>query len=103
MTEGMWLWVDVQDCFQRGFARGWACGDGVVAGKKLPAVLVGIEDGERERAEREGDVLRFAWGEFHPLPRGEALVVFAGGGRKSDVDLRDFGTFGFAGVADGEF
>ena len=42
----MCLGLHVEGGLQRGFAGGWACGDGVVAGKKLPAVLVGVEDGE---------------------------------------------------------
>src|SRR5271170_3745801 len=101
MTEG-WLWVDVQCGLERGFAGRWACGDDVVAGKKLPAVLVCVEDSEGEWVEGDGYVFGFAGSEFDALPRGEALVVFAGGCGKSYVDLGDFGAFGFAGVADGE-
>ena len=67
------LGMNVQRGFEWSFAGRWAGGDGVVAGEKLPAVLVGVEDGEGERVEGEGYVFRFAGCELDTLPRGEAL------------------------------
>jgi hypothetical protein len=70
---------DVNGGVQRCVGGGGAGEDGVVAGREDEAVLAGIEDGEVERVELDGDSFRLAGGESNALPADEALeVVFAG-------------------------
>ncbi len=83
-------------------AGGCSGHDFVVARQKLPGVVVRVEDRKIQRVERQGDVLRFAGGQFDSLPRYEALVVLVGRRRQGSVDLSDLGTFLRAGVANGE-
>jgi len=59
----------VESSFKRIITGGWPSRHGVVAGKQLPTVLIGIEHSERERMQRERDLLRLARSQLYALPR----------------------------------
>ena len=55
-------------CVERGIVGGGAGHHFVIAGEELPGVFGGVEDGEVERVEGQGDGLRFAGCEGDALP-----------------------------------
>ncbi len=75
----------------------------VIAGSEYEGILRGVEDGEVERIELEGDGFRFTRSQGDAIPCNEAPEGgFACSGGQYCVDLGDLGSGAVAAVADGE-
>ncbi len=63
MVLGLGYWIGLLDrdlCGEGEVAGGGSCGDGVVAGEDLPVVGRGVEDGDEEAVDGEGDIFALA-------------------------------------------